>query len=114
MTKRTTKNTSITLGQDALNSARIRTIRAEALGEPKPSHTVMTSRCPTCSHYANDPWRWTLGGVITEGCIDAHHTGALVPHSQDAHWHNRMSARILRAGVLESLGAEPFTTRKAG
>lgn len=88
---------TITLKTDAKNSANIMIIRRGAGG----GHT----HCPTCGQTRAAPYRRLVDGKIVEGCIDASHTGHLVPISASSEWHDRPVARMMRAGTLADLKA---------
>jgi hypothetical protein len=93
--KLTTKNTTVSFGSDAINSALIRNSRI-AHGNPG-------THCPLCGRTESDPYRRTIGGVIIEGCIDAFHTGALPIGSDTYAWHTRPWARVQRLIEWESV-----------
>lgn len=80
---------------DITVSLRINAIRAVA--RKVSSVELRTHSCPTCGRAANAPYRRTVAGEVTEGCIDSHHTS----HA-DA-WHVRPSAAAHRADTLASL-----------
>lgn len=51
--------------------------------------------CPTCCRGRHSPYReYDSRGKVRAGCVDAHHTGALVGES--ASWHSRSEAREIR------------------
>ena len=58
---------------------KINAIREKALGRP-------LEACPTCTRQAGAPYRcYDARGKVTEGCVDAHHTGQRVqPLAQPA------------------------------
>jgi hypothetical protein len=57
----------------------------------------MTDTCPTCTRPASAPYRvYDDRGRVINGCVDAHHDGALVTPSESARWHARPEARIIR------------------
>ncbi len=60
--------------------------------------------CPTCCRPVGNPYRHhDATGRITEGCIDASHTGQLVHISSSNHWHTRPEAEALRKNTLAFL-----------
>jgi hypothetical protein len=64
--------------------------------------------CPTCGRHVGAPYRRVegilgQGGRIIEGCVDAAHSGALVPGGYNAQWHDREGARQIRRAELERL-----------
>ena len=93
---------------DSQISTAIRNIRAAAGAE---LGLEVDGLCPTCGRPADDPARrlgsldlWPASdGEIVEGCVDAHHTGALPAGSATAAWHDRPEAQQLRARELASL-----------
>jgi len=86
---------TISSKQDEKNSAKIMAIRSAA-GNPN-------THCPLCGGTLAAPYRNVVNGKIDSGCIDASHTGHLVPVSSSLEWHNRPVARNLRAGALATL-----------
>lgn len=59
---------------------------------------AVASVCPTCCRAAGAPFRrFDASGRVSEGCVDGFHTGALVPLSGSAAWHNRPAAKAIRA-----------------
>ena len=59
--------------------------------------TSQCQACNTCTHSASSPYRVTDdAGRVIQGCIDAFHTGHLVPGSESERWHNRKEAMALR------------------
>lgn len=90
----TTKTTMKTLQPDT--SARILAIRAKAGN--------LNTRCPICGHKPASPYRlYRQDGKIIHGCIDAIHTGHLVPISESSRWHNRHEAIQMRRDELKQL-----------
>ena len=65
----------------------IRRIRTEAGAD-------LSRPCGTCGQAPDAPRRRTVGGVIVEGCVDAHHH-----HHADA-WYSRPEAVRIRAETL--------------
>ncbi len=60
--------------------------------------------CCTCGRPASDPYRaHGPDGKITEGCVDAIHTGRLVAISSSNAWHCRKESEEIRKGTLASL-----------
>jgi len=60
--------------------------------------------CPTCTRPAENPYRrWDASGRIIEGCVDAIHTGKLVPISSSNGWHMRKKAIAIRRSELDAL-----------
>jgi hypothetical protein len=56
--------------------------------------------CPTCLRNASSPHRrYDVSGRVTEGCIDAFHTGQLTPLTESARWHGRPAAAAHRKAV---------------
>ncbi len=53
--------------------------------------------CPTCTRSAASPYcRKDHRGKVTEGCIDACHSTALVGNEEYARWWRRPAAKALR------------------
>jgi len=62
------------------------------------------NKCPTCCREAHSPHRrHDTSGKIVEGCVDAFHTGHLVPLSGSAMWHNRPAAKQIRKNLSAML-----------
>jgi hypothetical protein len=66
--------------------------------------------CPTCARKLDAPYRHTIGApehgggyAVVEGCVDAAHSGRLIPGGYDAQWHDRDAARSVRRMVLDGL-----------
>lgn len=76
-------------------SAKLEKLRLSHGGDP--------DRCPTCGKNPATPYRRIVGGKITEGCIDASHTGRLPPTSSTATWHDRPVAARFRKTALQRL-----------
>ena len=83
--------------RDARVSAEILASRANA-GNPN-------THCPLCVRTPSNPSRRLVDGAITEGCIDACHTGQLVSTSESNHWHLRDWAIDYRRDELQQIRA---------
>lgn len=59
--------------------------------------------CPTCNRDRADPYRRLDGFRITAGCVDPSHTGYLPSRTPTAAWHDRPTARKMRAELWERL-----------
>ena len=81
-------------------SAALNNLRNDARREA--GHPI-EDRCPTCGRPAAAPARRLVDGEIVEGCVDAHHTGALPAGSATAAWHDQPFAQRLRARALASM-----------
>ena len=78
-------------------SEKILSIRAAA-GNP-------CNTCPTCGRAPSAPYRrYDAQGRVTEGCIDATHTGRLVGTSESNRWHMRPVAEVMRRAELKRIG----------
>lgn len=56
--------------------------------------------CNTCAKPYNKPFRiYDKNGKIVSGCVDACHTGMLVPLSDSAFWHNRPESKAVRKNL---------------
>jgi len=57
-----------------------------------------TTTCNTCCRPSNAPYRrHDIRGNVVEGCVDAVHTGQLIPLTESYRWHNRPEAKAIRA-----------------
>lgn len=58
--------------------------------------------CPTCGKGIDAPYRRVSDrGHVTEGCVDASHTGRL--YGESARWQNRPEAKAIRKSELAAL-----------
>jgi hypothetical protein len=73
-------------------------IRARARGVNVAS--LLAGHCPTCAQPAGEPFRRTVGGVVVEGCVDAHHV-----QSADAWWRRDQAHDIRRAALAPGVAA---------
>lgn len=88
------------MNSDAVVTRKTLAIRSAArtsLGLPK------SDFCPTCGRPVADPYRRTVGARIAEGCVDASHSGKLIPGGYSEQWHTRDAAKKVRAMLLEGL-----------
>jgi hypothetical protein len=70
-------------------------------------------QCPTCTHSKYNPFRRNdENGQIIYGCIDAFHSGHLMPNSNTSTWHERPFAKKHRAAIKKHL-AELTRKRRA-
>ena len=77
-------------------SQKILGIRASA-GNP---NTV----CCVCGKAPGMPYRrYDSKGAISEGCVDATHTGHLPPTTNTSNWHNRTDAVAIRRAEYDRL-----------
>lgn len=85
---------------DAQLSAEIR--QAVKLGHADTT-TALTEKCNTCARPVSSPFRrHDKAGKITEGCIDAAHSGHL--YGDSLRWHMRTIAKKMRADAAQRLG----------
>lgn len=81
--------------------------------KPTPSSRTMAirakagndgSKCCLCGRKPSNPFRaYDRAGRIVAGCVDATHTGHLVPISECSRWHNRPVANELRRNELNRI-----------
>lgn len=64
--------------------------------------TAHSDRCNTCGRPSSAPFRrFDKSGKLTEGCIDAAHTGHV--YGESLRWHNRPEAKKMRKDAVERL-----------
>lgn len=63
--------------------------------------TQTAERCNTCTRPVNSPFRRYDKGKVTEGCIDAAHTGHL--YGESLRWHMRPIAKKMRSDAAKRL-----------
>ena len=77
-------------------------IRAAVAAGHGDTTTAGATRCNTCMRPLAAPFRRSdASGKITEGCVDAAHTGHL--YGASLTWHNRPAARALRKAAVDRL-----------
>lgn len=61
--------------------------------------------CPVCCNKPGNPFRaFDKSGRVINGCVDATHTGHLVPISESQRWHMRPAAIDIRRMQLSCIG----------